>query len=553
MMFEVLGGVVASCVTAYVGIKLLCPWLLIDFQYLKKILPALKMFNSFEKSRTILVNLFEENVRKNPDKVFILFEDEKYTYKEINERANKVGRVVMSLGVKPNDNVTLVHYNSPEFAWVYLGLLKIGARVSMININLRGKALSHSIEVSESKIILVENGLPKAAVVSQKKLMSAYMIGASASITSNDTIYVSLPLYHSSALVVGLGCTILTDSTIALARKFSKSNFFKDVRKYEATVILYIGELCRYLLTNEKSELDKQHKIRLAVGNGLRQDIFEEFQTRFGIQDIVEFYASTEGALGFINLFNMTGACGRSSPFLQKFLPCQFCKWDVENECLVRDKNGLCVPVKQGEPGLLLVQLNKMQVFDGYKGNKKMSTSKIVCDVRKKGDQYFNSGDLLSFDQSYFVYFNDRLGDTFRWKGENVSTTEISNLLTEISFIVDACVYGVSIPGCDGKAGMATLLMDSGCKQVTSEELKAIYDYCQQTLPVYAIPMFLRFKWGELDMTSTIKQSKVKLKQEGFDLNMIDDPLYFFDRSSKSYCSVTMETYSDIMSQKLNF
>ncbi|KAH3830495.1 hypothetical protein DPMN_103739 [Dreissena polymorpha] len=351
-------------------------------------------------------------------------------------------------------------------------------------------------------------GLPKPAVLSVKKASASYLLSQCAGLRDSDVMYITLPLYHSSATIVGVFNVVMTGATGALGRKFSKSNFFPDCRRYGVTVILYIGELCRYLLTNEESSDDKNHSIRLAIGNGLRQDIFANFRTRFGIPNIAEFYAATEGTAGFMNILNVDGACGRSSPLLERVIPAGFFKWDVGNECVKRGADGLCIPAAIDEPGLCLGPIVKEFRFDGYHGKKELTESKLIRDVRKKGDVYFNTGDLMRRDRLYNLYFCDRIGDTFRWKGENVSTTEVSNSVTELSDVIDACVYGVTVPGCDGQAGMVTLLLDRKFEDESDQRtfLHEFLDHCENSLPVYARPLFVRIAENQLELTSTLKQ-----------------------------------------------
>ncbi|XP_045216351.2 long-chain fatty acid transport protein 2-like [Mercenaria mercenaria] len=625
MWFEIVCSIPAALVAGYLGIKVFCPWLLLDVRYILKVVPKISAFNKTLEKKYFIIEHFEDTVKKNPNRRFLLYEDKTFTYKEANEFANKVARTFMSLGLKRGDTIALMQYNGPEFMWTFLGCLKVGIRMSLINTNLRGKALLHCLTVSETNTIVTGSdtelisavndllsdlpdanvyvqgststslpprfvsiqsklnnassseidvtlrseqksmdpvlyiftsgttGLPKAATISHRRSVAALVISGIFGLRSDDTVFVTLPLYHSNGLLVGVCGSICYGATIALGKKFSKSNFWKDVRRHKATVFNYIGEMCRFLLTNEKTDQDKDHCVRLALGNGLRQDIFAEFKQRFGLPHIAEFYASTEGTTGFVNAFNVIGSCGRSSPFLERVVPCGLFEWDVENECLVRDKRGHCIPVKQGEPGLLLTEITKVQTYDGYKGQKQQSESKKVRNVRKDGDLYFNTGDLMTKDKDYNLYFNDRTGDTFRWKGENISTTEVSNLLTEVDFIIDACVYGVPIPGHDGRAGMAALLIQQGTDKITEKELSEISSHCQRVLPGYATPMFLRMQWGELDMTSTIKQSKVKLKQDGFDYWLVGDPLFYYEKSTKAYRSITKEAYEDIMNQTIGF
>ncbi|ELU08551.1 hypothetical protein CAPTEDRAFT_63948, partial [Capitella teleta] len=281
-------------------------------------------------------------------------------------------------------------------------------------------------------------GLPKAATVSQDKALKASLLMMGIDLKSSDVIYTPLPLYHSAAGLIALGNTVVAGATLVLRKKFSATHFWEDCRVNNVTVIQYIGELCRYLIARPESPSDSQHIVRAAMGNGLRLDVWKEFQRRFKIPRICEFYAATEGNAGFINVHNKMGSVGRMSPAMRRLYPCKFVRYDVAQDDVVRDLNGLCIEVKSGEPGLMVVQIKKDFEFDGYKGNKELSEKKYIRDVSCKGDVYFNSGDLLTQDEDYNVYFTDRIGDTFRWKGENVSTIEVSNVMADPDWIEDA-------------------------------------------------------------------------------------------------------------------
>ncbi|XP_052792849.1 long-chain fatty acid transport protein 6-like isoform X2 [Mya arenaria] len=397
-------------------------------------------------------------------------------------------------------------------------------------------------------------GLPKAAVVPSKRLLISSILSKAVGVCSDDVIYVTMPLFHSSALIVGFFQCMWAGATCVLRKRFSRSQFFPDCRRYGVTVIIYIGEMCRYLLTNDKSADDTNHKVRVAIGNGLRQDIFSEFRTRFKIKHIAEIYGPTEGNVGYLNVLNKDGSIGRASPLLTKLFPVSFCKWDVENECLVRNSHGLCVPADIDEPGLCLGKITPKSEFDGYQGRKELTESKIVRDVLVKGDSYFNTGDLMRRDRLYFLYFCDRIGDTYRWKGENVSTTEVSNFLSLLDFVTDACVYGVHIPGYEGRAGMATLALNRPWSADTeAESLQAILEHCERTLPGYAKPLFLRVARDDLEMTQTVKQTKITLKKQAYDPGVIDDPLFYLDKLQKSYLPLTKVVYADISGEKIPF
>ncbi|XP_052792848.1 long-chain fatty acid transport protein 6-like isoform X1 [Mya arenaria] len=621
------GSLLATAGAGYLLVKTLCPWLLVDIEYIQKVLPGAKRLERWNKEGVHAIDIFEQCVKKHPDKYILLFEDQKYTYKEMDSHANRIANLSrQQLGLETGDTVILLQHNCPEFLFVVLGLMKQGVAVTLVNTSLRGRALLHCINVTPSKILIVGSdpslldsvveivedlpkimvyvhgmadaalpadfksldsqleaastapvppsvrasigpnhpsvyiftsgttGLPKAAVVPSKRLLISSILSKAVGVCSDDVIYVTMPLFHSSALIVGFFQCMWAGATCVLRKRFSRSQFFPDCRRYGVTVIIYIGEMCRYLLTNDKSADDTNHKVRVAIGNGLRQDIFSEFRTRFKIKHIAEIYGPTEGNVGYLNVLNKDGSIGRASPLLTKLFPVSFCKWDVENECLVRNSHGLCVPADIDEPGLCLGKITPKSEFDGYQGRKELTESKIVRDVLVKGDSYFNTGDLMRRDRLYFLYFCDRIGDTYRWKGENVSTTEVSNFLSLLDFVTDACVYGVHIPGYEGRAGMATLALNRPWSADTeAESLQAILEHCERTLPGYAKPLFLRVARDDLEMTQTVKQTKITLKKQAYDPGVIDDPLFYLDKLQKSYLPLTKVVYADISGEKIPF
>ncbi|KAG7468097.1 hypothetical protein MATL_G00139140 [Megalops atlanticus] len=333
-------------------------------------------------------------------------------------------------------------------------------------------------------------GMPKAAVVNQDRLLAAMAVLASNGVSPGDVIYLNLPLYHTAGFVIGFIGSIETGSTIILRRKFSASQFWDDCRKHSVTVIQYIGEVMRYLCNTPKRENDKDHKVRLAIGNGLRADIWKEFLTRFGNIEIREFYASTEGNIGFVNYTGKIGAVGRVNFLHRKVFHYALIKYDTERDEPVRDSRGLCIEVPKGETGLLVARITKVAPFIGYARNAQQTEKKILRDVFQKGDLYFNSGDLLRIDQENFIYFQDRVGDTFRWKGENVATTEVSDILTMMDCIEEANVYGVHVPGHEGRIGMAAVKLKEG----KEFDCTNTYSHVASYLPSYAWPRFIRIQ-----------------------------------------------------------
>ncbi|KAK3585281.1 hypothetical protein CHS0354_040225 [Potamilus streckersoni] len=393
-------------------------------------------------------------------------------------------------------------------------------------------------------------GLPKPCIITQAKAIgfSAFLLFVKCS--DKDIVYTPLPLYHSAAGGIGLMGAIGTGATMVLRGKFSARHFWEDCRKYNVTIAQYIGELCRYLLAVPESAEDGKHCIRVMVGNGLRQDIWEKFQTRFKVPKICEFFGATEGTTSIINVSNRVGSCGRVSPFINLFDPVKkyIVKFDYTESEPVRDKYGHCIAVRPGETGLLLTTIPP-EVFEigFYKGSKDINEKKIIRNVFKDGDAFFSYGDLIMIDSNYFAYFKDRLGDTFRWKGENVSTYEVADVMTGLNFIHDANVYGVEIPGADGRAGMAAVHLIDGTP-VSNDVLKMIFNHCMKNLPIYAQPVFLRFPKDQA-LTLTFKQVKVELVNEGYNPNIIKDPLFFRDDVNHTYSPLTKEKYSQLITK----
>ncbi|XP_059148320.1 long-chain fatty acid transport protein 2-like [Physella acuta] len=398
-------------------------------------------------------------------------------------------------------------------------------------------------------------GNPKPAIINHGKSIGIGCCLLFVDLSADDNLYVVLPLYHSSGGGIALYGAILTGATIILRRKFSASNFWSDVCRYNVTVFQYIGELFRYLLSQPPSDFESSHKIRAVFGNGLRKDIWLDVQKRFKLPLIAEFFGATEGVTMLINMSNVTGAIGRLSPFLNKLDPApkELVKFDFTTAMPIRDKNGRCIKVGIGEPGLFIAKVPEEIMKEGslnvYRSSNEANEKKLVRDAFTKGDLWFNYGDVFTLDKNYFLYFHDRIGDTFRWKGENVSTTELANMITSVSFVNDANVYGVTIPGHDGRAGMVAITLKEGLK-LGEGELKELYDHVCQELPTYARPLFLRVLDAAV-LTNTFKQRKVELVSEGFDLNQVKDPLYYLDNEKHTYSPLTTADLSKFLSSKL--
>ncbi|XP_071965191.1 long-chain fatty acid transport protein 2-like [Antedon mediterranea] len=387
-------------------------------------------------------------------------------------------------------------------------------------------------------------GLPKACKKDNRGAIRGSVVLDYFDLREDDVLYSPLPLYHSAAFTLSFLNAIRVGCTFATSRKFSASHFWEDVRKHNATIIQYIGEICRYLLAQPKKPDDGVYpvKVRVAFGNGLRPDIWEEFQNRFKIEKISEFYGASEGSHMFLNLDGKVGALGRISPLVKLLgAPCVI-KYDVDTSKPIKGKDGKCIPVDPGETGLLVSVSDKTRPFLGYL-DKKETERKILRNVFVDGDTYFNTGDLIRIDADGYVYFIDRIGDTFRWKGENVATTEVAGILDEFPGVMEANVYGVTIPGQDGRAGMAAITLSSAYESL---DFKALYTYLKNKLPSYARPKFIRIT-NNMDLTGTFKHKKSDFVKQGFDPMIITDALYYVNNESKTYDELNAELYASVV------
>lgn len=389
-------------------------------------------------------------------------------------------------------------------------------------------------------------GLPKAAVINHERVWLASFLQRMSGVQSDDVIYMCLPLYHTAGFLMGLTGAIERGITVVLKRKFSASQFWNDCRNYNVTVIQYIGEIMRYLCNTPKTDRDRMHNVRLALGNGLRSDTWAEFLQRFGDVRICECYGATEGNVGLVNYVGKIGSIGRVNAILKRLTCYAFIKYDAERDEPVRDAQGYCVEVDTGETGLLVAKITKVAPFSGYANNKQQTEKKKLLNVFEKGDFYFNTGDLMKVDAQGFVYFQDRIGDTFRWKGENVATTEVADILLMMDFMEEANVYGVKVAGHEGRIGMAAITLKEG----RGFDCFAAYKHFESFLPAYARPCFIRIQ-DTLDITGTYKQMKVKLAEEGFDPSTIRDKLYFLDDKKKTYVPMMQDMFNSINSGQL--
>jgi fatty-acyl-CoA synthase len=382
-------------------------------------------------------------------------------------------------------------------------------------------------------------GLPKAAVVSHHRLMQwSHWFAGLMDITPADRLYDCLPMYHSVGGVVATGATLVGGGAVVLRERFSASRFWQDIREERCTIFQYIGELCRYLLnTSDGPDAPggapgEAHGLRLACGNGLRAEVWKAFQERFAIPQILEYYAATEGTFSLYNCEGRPGSIGRIPPFLSHRYPVALVRSDPASGTPLRDAEGRCIRCGPDEAGEAIGRIAEGNSaagarFEGY-ADAGATRSKVLRDVFTAGDAWYRTGDLMTRDAQGFFYFVDRIGDTFRWKGENVSTTEVASVLESCTGVVDVAVYGVSIPGVEGRAGMAALVVNG------EFDVARFRDQAAAGLPDYARPLFLRIVTA-LDVTGTFKLRKQELAEQGYDPGRFADPLYFHSVGQGGY------------------
>jgi fatty-acyl-CoA synthase len=549
-----------------------------------------------------VLDVVVQNAKDRPHDLAFEMDDQYLTWSELEQTTSRVAYALADAGVQAGRVVALMAENSPFYIAALLGATRLGATTALINTNLKGRPLAHAVRASGARVVLASHtleaavrsceslateldhllvfdedphaglladtpmtayppaqvqseddfvyiytsgttGLPKPCRVSHERailagagfgpLMFRYQPG--------DKLYCVLPLYHSSGLLLGAMSAILARIPTALRPHFSVSAFWDDVHRYRATAILYIGELCRYLVNAPPHPLENPNPIRVAVGNGLRPDVWPHFQSRFGIQEIREFYGATEAPGMIANLSGREGSVGRVPFGGAGFL--RLVRYDVDADDYVRDKRGFCIPCAVGEAGELLIRISSIAGGLEYRGytDEAASEKKILRDVFKKGDSYFRSGDLLRRDADGFYYFVDRIGDTFRWKGENVSTAEVADVIGQSDDIAEATVTGIHVPNMEGQAGLAAVVTVDGFDPESF--WRAVSD-----LPSYAQPRFVRVM-SDLAKTGTFKIQKTELSQQGVDPSTVTDPLYV--RTDTGYTALTPELWNKIRSGEL--
>ena len=547
------------------------------------------------RSKKSIGTVFQERAARYGDRVFLRFGDRELTYRDANATANRYAAVLAARGVGSGDVVGIMLRNSPNAVLTMLAAVKCGAVAGMVNYHQRGEVLAHSLRLLDAKVLVAETdlvsavaecggagatatltiedlerfaasapatnpasasavsakdtafyiftsgttGFPKASVMTHLRWLKALAAfgGMGLRLKSSDTLYSCLPLYHNNALTVALSSVINSGATLALGTSFSASRFWDEVIAAEATAFIYIGEICRYLLNQPPKPTDRAHNVRVVAGNGLRPEIWEEFTNRFGIARVCEFYASSEGNTAFINVFNVPRSTGIFP------MPLAYVEYDPDTGAPLRHENGRVRRVPAGEPGLLLSKVNRLQPFDGYT-DKESSEKKLVRNAFREGDCWFNSGDVMSPQGLGHAAFVDRLGDTFRWKGENVATTQVEAALASDDSVEQCTVFGVEIPRTGGRAGMAAIRLRDGAEFDGQSLARSVYG----RLPPYALPLFVRVV-DELAQTTTFKSRKVELRDQAYGPG-VDDPLYVLAGRDEGYVPYYSEYPDEVASGK---
>ncbi|MFT5032295.1 MAG: citronellyl-CoA synthetase [Bacteroidia bacterium] len=588
------------------------------------VLPALTFRPPKDDDKKSLGRLFQETAKRYETKPAIIFEGQELSWGEFNALVNRFAHALKGQGVERGDCVGLLMENRIEMLACFIALAKLGAATGLINTSLKGRALIHCINItnstkcivgeeliesiaevkdglplSEKDFIWVKDeglshaggkddhqseapvwavdvmatldqmpadnlpetldiragekacyiltsgttGLPKAALILHRRYLSAAEPYSRIAFRAKQTdrIYLCLPLYHFTGLGPGVGTSLYSGASIFLRRRFSASQFWSEVQEHQTTLFVYVGELCRYLAMQKVSPDELNNPIQTMVGNGLRPDVWDVFRQRFRIPRISEMYGSSEGNAIFINLLNKDKTIGTTSADIL------LVKYDFEAEEMIHDNKGSLVEVKKGEPGVLIMKIDNRFKFDGY-NDKTASNSKILSGVRKKDDRWFNTGDVIKqIDVGFAVglahyEFVDRLGDTFRWRSENVSTNEVGETLNSNVQIEIANVYGVQIPGVEGRAGMAAITLTPGVEF----DPKEFSSFVMNEMPAFARPVFVRIQ-ASAETTVTFKLFKANLRKQSYNINEFDDVVYVLKPRSIAYEVLDKEFYQTII------
>ncbi len=565
-----------------------------------------------------IADRFETQVAEHGQKDFLVYGGRRFSYREVEERANQYAHVFAARGIGTGDVCALAMENRPDFFFCWFALAKLGAITAFLNYNLSGRPLLHALQSTRAKAVVVgeecvgvfgeteglsgyphwlvpdaekparkplaaqldqrfytavqtadtaapdpagragvraeddmlyiftsgTTGLPKAAKYSHMRWMSSGdVMKVTLEVSPADVFYCCLPLYHGAAATSVTSTALTSGASIVFRRKFSASEFWTDVRGNNVTIFQYIGEICRYLLNKPERSDDREHHLRCMLGAGLSPDIWRRWLDRFGPIEIFEGWGATEANAAVLNVDNHLGSCGRV-PFWDK-TNLRLLRFDPETGTHLRDEQGRYVHCEPGEIGEAVGYIvNHPDIgagrFEGYT-SEEATESKILRDVFQDGDAWWASGDLLRYDEDGYCYFVDRLGDTFRWKSENVSTQEVTNALGDFPGMELINVYGVLVPGHEGRAGMAAVLMQPS----QTFDPAAFYQHVDSRVPHYAAPVFIRVS-SQADMTSTFKLRKIELQRQGYDPDMVGEPLYIRDPAQQTYVPYSTQALARI-------
>ena len=566
-----------------------------------------------ERARTLPM-VIEEVAARQPEAPALLSDEETLSYGALARRARQYGRWARAHGLRKGDVVCLLMPNRPEYMAVWLGLTRSGVVVALLNTNLVGTSLAHSIRAVSPARIVVDSrlakvlagalahieqpiavsirspaeqsspgceafdwtaysgdplqpeeersvtiddlalyiytsgttGLPKAARVTHARLMQwSHWFAGMMEVTAADRTYNCLPMYHSVGGVQATGALLITGGSVVVRERFSAGAFSADIRRWQCTLFQYIGELCRYLLHAPPSAGEAHHRLRLACGNGLAPAVWQPFQERYRIPRILEFYAATEGSVSLYNAEGRPGAIGRVPSYLAHRLAPALVRFDSATDAPARNAESRCIRCEPGEAGEALGRIVNDPAalggrFDGY-ASAADSSQKVLCDVFAPGDRWFRTGDLLRKDAEGYFYFCDRIGDTFRRKGENVAASEVAAALCAFGGIEHASVYGVAVPHVEGRVGMAALVASGAL------DLPRLREHLLAALPAYARPLFLRMQ-REVPLTGTWKYSRTAMLREGYDPGRVKDPLYLDHPEARAFVPLDGPLYERVQS-----
>jgi fatty-acyl-CoA synthase len=552
----------------------------------------------------ILPRALSEWARLHGDAPALIGVAETLSFRALEARMHQYSRWGLSRGVQRGDTIALMMGNRPDYFAIWLGLTQIGAVVALVGVDLRAGALAHALRVAGARRLIVASeclgalaglddaievcahggtgsdrrvdlaaaalsgaplapsearevtladralriftsgttGLPKAAEVSHRRIIAwTHWFAGLADLGANDRLYDCLPMNHSVGGVVAIGAPLVNGGSVVIAERFSAGRFWDDIARHECTAFQYIGELCRYLVASPERPAEKAHKLRIAIGNGLSGEVWRRCLDRFGPLRVLEFYASTEGNVWLYNVEGRIGSIGRVPPYLAAREPIALARFDADAGAPLREADGFCRRCEDGEIGEALGRIGEdvNARFEGY-SQATETEKKILRDVFAPGDAWMRTGDLMRRDADGYYSFVDRIGDTFRWKGENVATTEVAAALSTCPGVAEVIVYGVAVPGADGRAGMA-LLRITGLL-----DLEALVG-ALGALPRYARPLFLRVA-REIEATETFKPKRRAYVEDGFDPTKSNDPLYVFDGERRGYVPLDAERFAAIAS-----